>query len=237
MLPITTNMGFGAVIQLQDAWVSDREGNLRSAYLPGEAVTYTVQVSNTFYLTLPVRLIWRQEGPCGSAVLANQVFPIGPGVHELAVDRVVRDCPGVQTTAVEAQYASHTPVARTFPMVISFPSVIAIGDQHAFDKCGLPTLDKMQTWWSGSPYYTFNLYLGGVSFACPDPSLDSAWLVQAAQQGWSFILTWVGPQAPCSLPLSHELGPGHRPSRAGTKRNRRQPQPLGWGAGRPRDLL
>jgi photosystem II stability/assembly factor-like uncharacterized protein len=198
MLPVTTNMGFGAVIQLQDAWVSDREGNLRSAYLPGEAITYTVQVFNTTHLTLPVRMIWRLEGPCGTAVIADQQLPIGPGAHELAVNRAVRDCPGVQTTTVEAQYASHVPVTRTFPVVITFPSVVAIGDKHAFDKCSLPTLDKMQTWWFGSPYYTFNLYLGGVSFACPDPSLDAAWLVQAAQQGWSYILTWVGPQAYCT---------------------------------------
>jgi hypothetical protein len=27
---------------------------------------------------------------------------------------------------------------------------------------------------------------------------DAAWLFQVAEQGWSFILTWVGPQAPCT---------------------------------------
>lgn len=198
MLPITTNLGFGSAIQLLKAWASDGDGNPRSAYLPGEAITYTVRVNNTTGLTLPVRLLWTLEGPCGSVVISDQVLPIEPGIHDVTIDRAVRDCPGMQTTTVEAQYENHAPVKRAFLVAITFPSAVAISNRDAFDKCSLPTLDKMQTWWFASPYYTFNVYLGGISFACPDPSLNAAWLVQAAQQGWSYILTWVGPQAPCS---------------------------------------
>jgi len=56
----------------------------------------------------------------------------------------------------------------------------------------------MRHWWEKSPYSVFNLYLGGVSFYCRDQPLDALWVNQVVQQGWSFILTWVGPQAPCS---------------------------------------
>ena len=35
-----------------------------------------------------------------------------------------------------------------------------------FDKCEIPSLSQMQTWWDASPYKAVNLYIGGSSRAC-----------------------------------------------------------------------
>jgi photosystem II stability/assembly factor-like uncharacterized protein len=72
----------------------------------------------------------------------------------------------------------------------------------AFDTCSLPSLETMQAWWKNSPYRIYNIYLGGPAFptdiqTCNYTGLNSAWLAAADQQGWTFILTWAGWQAPC----------------------------------------
>lgn len=78
-------------------------------------------------------------------------------------------------------------------------SLVVIRNQQAFDSCYRPTLSQMQTWWNASPYYIYNLYLGGVSNAsCYPETLTASWISAARQQGWVFIPTWVGPQAPCT---------------------------------------
>lgn len=66
------------------------------------------------------------------------------------------------------------------------------------DICEIPSLSKLQTWWSNSPYAAVNLYIGGSSRACANVNLTKAFLVQLHLQGWKFIPTWVGPQAPCT---------------------------------------
>lgn len=66
------------------------------------------------------------------------------------------------------------------------------------DICEIPTLDKLQTWWSNSPYAAVNLYIGGAMRACSNANLSKTFLVQLNQQGWKFIPTWVGPQAACA---------------------------------------
>ena len=69
---------------------------------------------------------------------------------------------------------------------------------QGFDICTIPTIAQLQTWWTSSPYKSVNLYIGGVARACPNPTLTAAYVSQMRQQGWSFIPTWVGPQAPCT---------------------------------------
>lgn len=69
---------------------------------------------------------------------------------------------------------------------------------HGFDTCEIPSLSQMQTWWDASPYKTVNLYIGGSSRACDNLVLSPSFLAQLTQQGWQFIPTWVGPQAPCT---------------------------------------
>jgi glucose/arabinose dehydrogenase/photosystem II stability/assembly factor-like uncharacterized protein len=69
---------------------------------------------------------------------------------------------------------------------------------QGFDKCEIPTLSQLQTWWDSSPYKVVNLYIGGSNRACSNNALTASYINQLHQQGWKFIPTWVGPQAPCT---------------------------------------
>ena len=69
---------------------------------------------------------------------------------------------------------------------------------QGFDACEIPSLANLQAWYNGSPYKAVNLYIGGVSRACDNTALTAAYVQQMFNQGWRFIPTWVGPQAPCT---------------------------------------
>ena len=73
---------------------------------------------------------------------------------------------------------------------------------QGFDKCEIPSVQQMQTWWDHSPYKAVNLYIGGSSRACANSALTASYIEELHQQGWKFIPTWVGPQAPCTGYLS-----------------------------------
>jgi len=99
------------------------------------------------------------------------------------------------------------PVPPGMDVVTITNTVPGIGNTNqftgqGFDKCEVPTLTQMQTWWDNSPYKTVNLYIGGSSRACSNNALTASYLAQLNQQGWQFIPTWVGPQAPCTGYLS-----------------------------------
>ena len=69
---------------------------------------------------------------------------------------------------------------------------------QGIDTCTVPTAAQLQTWITKSPYKAVNLYLGGSTRACSNPTLNAALIRQLQQQGWTFIPTWVGPQAACT---------------------------------------
>ena len=75
---------------------------------------------------------------------------------------------------------------------------VQIYQGQGFDACEIPTLSKLRAWFDGSPYQSVNLYIGGFSRACDNDALTAAYLQQMFNQGWRFIPTWVGPQAPCT---------------------------------------
>jgi photosystem II stability/assembly factor-like uncharacterized protein len=79
-------------------------------------------------------------------------------------------------------------------------SNVIVASGQGFDNCKPLSIEGMQTWWVSSPYSTVNIYLGGISALCPFDQLDLNWYSQVAHQGWSFILTWAGPQAPKGCP-------------------------------------
>lgn len=66
---------------------------------------------------------------------------------------------------------------------------------QGFDKCEIPTLSQMQNWITNSPYRAVNLYIGGSTRSCDNPTLTASYVSQLGQQGWKFIPTWAGPQA------------------------------------------
>ena len=82
--------------------------------------------------------------------------------------------------------------------VFSNPGNTEVIIGQGFDKCEIPTISQLQTWWNNSPYKAVNLYIGGSSRACLNSALTASYLFQLGQQGWKFIPTWVGPQAPCT---------------------------------------
>jgi hypothetical protein len=102
-----------------------------------------------------------------------------------------------------------TPTATPNPLIY-FPLVklnhgflyssVVIANGQGFDNCKPLSVDGMQNWWHNSPYSSVNIYLGGISALCPFDELDFDWYSQVAGQGWSFILTWAGPQAPKGCP-------------------------------------
>jgi hypothetical protein len=73
-----------------------------------------------------------------------------------------------------------------------------VSQNKGFDTCSAPTTSQMQAWWNYSPYWDTVIYMGGVSRGCSQPNLTKTWVTDAHNQGWSFYLTWVGPQAPCT---------------------------------------
>ncbi len=84
------------------------------------------------------------------------------------------------------------------------PPDVGLVQAQGFDVCTLPSLATMQTWWNASPYTLYGLYLGGIQLPAQCAGATKAWVSAAHQQGWSFVPTWVGPQAPCS-PWSHKM--------------------------------
>jgi hypothetical protein len=86
--------------------------------------------------------------------------------------------------------------ANAAAVAVASRTMIAAG--QGFDKCEIPTLDQLQEWRRASPYSVVNLYIGGAARACANQALSADYLRSAFSMGWTFIPTWVGPQAPCT---------------------------------------
>lgn len=69
---------------------------------------------------------------------------------------------------------------------------------QGFDSCTAPSVAQMQSWFASSPYRIWNLYMGGSSLYKGCTPLSLSFISPLAQQGWKFIPTWVGLQAPCT---------------------------------------
>jgi hypothetical protein len=63
-----------------------------------------------------------------------------------------------------------------------------------FDTCTAPTAAQMQAW-TGSPYTSIGIYIGGSERACSQPNLTRAWVADRAASGWHFMPLYVGWQA------------------------------------------
>jgi hypothetical protein len=98
----------------------------------------------------------------------------------------------------------YLPLVGNAPPPVQSPPDVGVLQGQGFDVCGLPGISTMQTWWNESPYSFYGLYLGGIQLPSQCAVADAAWVNAVHQQGWSFVPTWVGPQAPCS-PWSHKM--------------------------------
>jgi Rv2525c-like, glycoside hydrolase-like domain/Sortilin, neurotensin receptor 3, len=117
------------------------------------------------------------------------------------------------TVSFSAMRFTYTRASRPFiylPLItypeppVNPPPVVGVIQGQGFDVCTLPSVSTMQTWWNHSPYSFYGLYLGGIQLPAQCAVANATWVSAVHQQGWSFIPTWVGPQAPCS-PWSHKM--------------------------------
>jgi photosystem II stability/assembly factor-like uncharacterized protein len=77
-------------------------------------------------------------------------------------------------------------------------AIAGVIQAQGFDACHLPEISEMQIWWKQSPYSFYALYLGGIHLPSICSVANAAWVRAVHQQGWSFVPTWIGLQAPCS---------------------------------------
>lgn len=108
--------------------------------------------------------------------------------------------PILQSNQISIEYSAQPTTNTLYDVTGTSSTEVMIG--QGFDRCEIPTLSQMGTWWNNSPFEAVNLYIGGSSRACTNSALSAAYLRQLYQYGWKFIPTWVGPQAPCSFFLS-----------------------------------
>ena len=107
--------------------------------------------------------------------------------------------PGELSTVTKS-FNIDTQPSRTDPTEkqLNAESWVRIFTGHAFDKCEIPTLTQLQSWYSSSPYKAVNLYIGGISRFCTNTPLSASFIQSVYRQGWKLIPTWVGHQAPCT---------------------------------------
>ncbi len=193
---ITKNSGF--TLELQNLWTSDPNDNIKYAFLPGEDVVYHVTGSNPMGRAVTARVQWtRESATCGNTTVFSGTVDFKPGDWSISQSATLPDCIGLYTQTIKVTSFAKV-LTQQSQFVTNRSSQILLSDRPAFDRCYAPTVEQMQAWKNKSPYDDFNLYIGGISFGCDDQPLDPVWVHQVSQQGWSFILTWVGPQAPCS---------------------------------------
>jgi hypothetical protein len=75
-------------------------------------------------------------------------------------------------------------------------AVSGISQHMGFGSCDSDTQAEMQAFWSNTPYWNYELYIGGSSALCPVNS--ASWVSTLRNMGWHFLPLWVGPQAPCN---------------------------------------
>jgi len=193
---------FNQSVELLAAWTDDGEGKKIIAFLPGEPIRYVAKVANQSGQAKIVSLTWTQANPCGEGTIFSGEVSLPPGISEQSFTSTLPDCLGIYIATVEIPSSEPTSLSTIF--VVNTSSSVVIADQQGFDKCNPPSIANMQTWWDSSPYSIANIYIGGISLACDPYRLDPFWLHTVAEQGWTFIPTWVGPQAPCTT-FNHRM--------------------------------
>jgi photosystem II stability/assembly factor-like uncharacterized protein len=196
-LPLIVFSDRSTEIELIDAWTSDTNSQPQTTFYLGDTIQYNTSGENILDEATSVELTWSQEGPCGTTEFYSDTHSLPAGAWQIDLNEPTPECVGDYFGRVKIDHLGYTSTLTT-TFQVHLPSHVITNTQHAFDRCWVPTVNQMQTWWNSSPYYVWNIYLGGIHYFCPSGDLTAAWVQSVAQQGWEFILTWVGPQAPCS---------------------------------------
>jgi hypothetical protein len=192
---VADNIGLSA-IELNKVWIANAKGGRQDAFLSNSEFRF-YGLGYSRVVTDSIHLTWDQAGPCGPGQVFSGTVEVNPGIWQTYLSSNAPDCLGVYTNTLQLTYQNYSQTL-TADFVVNPPSQVIRGNMPGFDRCNVPSIADMQTWWNDSPYYTINLYIGGSLSHCGNQELDSLWVQQAAKQGWTFIPTWVGPQAPCS---------------------------------------
>jgi hypothetical protein len=192
---VANNIGLSP-IELNQVWIADSKGGRQDAFLANSELRF-YSLGYSRVVTDSIHLTWDQAGPCGPSQVFSGTVEVNPGVWQKYLSSTAPDCLGVYTNTLQFTYQNYSQTL-TADFVVNPPSQVIRGNFQGFDRCNVPSIPDMQTWWKDSPYYTINLYIGGSLSHCGNLELDSLWVQQTAKQGWTFIPTWVGPQAPCT---------------------------------------
>jgi photosystem II stability/assembly factor-like uncharacterized protein len=177
------------LFELTNAWTSNADGQAQDFFFLWDILRYETEGANRTGEDVSVDLTWRLESVWGETEVFSSTVVLPPGHWQHNHIDIVPELDGSYTGFVEIDFNG-----EIFSKTVAFPVFL----KQAFDKCWLPTVNQMQTWWDSSPYSVWNIYLGGIHFPCSTPELNPSWVQSVSQQGWRFILIWVGPQAPCS---------------------------------------
>ncbi|MDX1437947.1 MAG: DUF1906 domain-containing protein, partial [Anaerolineales bacterium] len=184
-------------VELNGFWVEDQASVRRNGFEPGEGMVFVTDgwVNRPDSVTTTLKLT--DTGPCESGVVFSQTVALPPNGWVYLVPETAQNCTGIFTTTTSLTFGEVV-LSKSAEHVVNPPSQVAVSGHPGFDKCAVTSVENMQTWWDESPYAVTNLYIGGAAFACPNQALDAVWIHKVAKQGWTFIPTWVGPQAPCT---------------------------------------
>jgi len=184
-------------VNLSSTWSSDQNGFTKAAFVPSEPIRFYGSGFNTTGYPAQAKIGWTLESPCGVSQVFSENHVVEDGLWSHFLTTEVPDCLGLYTFTVQVEFQEQRSSMENY-FVVNNSSSAQVSGMPAFDKCSAPEIDQMEKWWHNSPYYTVNLYIGGVSSGCSNSHLNAFWVHAVSQQGWDFIPTWVGPQAPCS---------------------------------------
>lgn len=184
-------------VNLTSTWTSDQNSFAKAAFVPGEQIRFYGSGFNTTGFSAQAKIEWTIETPCGISHFFSEYHDFEVDLWSHYFNFVAPDCLGVYRYQIQVTFQDQISSIENY-FVVNNSSSAQISDRQAFDKCSAPEIDQMEKWWHNSPYYTVNLYIGGVSSGCTNSHLNAFWVHEVSQQGWNFIPTWVGPQAPCS---------------------------------------
>ncbi|MFL6126842.1 glycoside hydrolase domain-containing protein [Actinophytocola sp.] len=102
--------------------------------------------------------------------------------------------------------------------LVADAQIVAPGtfEGKGFDACAAPSQSTMNAWLA-SPYRSIGIYTSGSFRGCSQPNLTATWVANQAANGWRFVLTDVGRQAPCtSFSLKMSTDPATAKSQGST---------------------
>ena len=196
-LPMTFKGYLPFPLSLKDAWTTDAAATPTANFTGGEAIQYHGSGINSSNQPISVDRSWTLNNYCGETQIYTDTVSLDPGDWTTAITQTAPACSGVTEYAFQATY-DERPVVITTTFTVTNPVIPEVWALPAFDACDNPNLSQMKEWWYKSPYWSVNIYIGGVARLCDNLDLTPEWVRAVMDQGWALIPTWVGPQAPCS---------------------------------------